>query len=620
MFEWFVANTMMENCRRTKKKDIFVISTLHRPVPLEFHLYVPSAKEYFQIVDSKKNFVAAGVRKANEYIQGIANQTSGKPKSASAAGKPAAENNLKKKIGKQAPVKSLPSQRLDRTTWIHLVGLLQKRDLLPVVMFTFSKKKCEEYADCLEPLDLLNASEKSEVHVFVEKALIRLRGDDRLLPQILRTREMLSRGIGVHHGGLLPLVKEMVEILFSKGLVKVLYATETFAMGVNMPTKCVVFSSVKKHDGRSFRELLPGEFTQMSGRAGRRGLDTTGLVLLMCLDAPEVISLQTMILGKPTKLESQFRLTYNMILNLLRVEALNVEEMMKRSFSENSAQKMLPDAQKEFAKNQKSLEQLNPLNCLICSIDLAQFYDACCQIEKLRKKTLDTIWGSPVGAKALSAGRVVLASLSSSHQVYIGVTLSRQRSTTKNKQNISVLLLHTQGQSNHLIRDSELKYSQFSSPPPLLSHIHLPTVDQMGYKIMHLAPDEVLVVTRHIIPIKSEELQNKNKYEVNLVLQQLRQFGTLIQNGQEMEYDWSKIRELEFQELYQQRRDYMKSMIQFQCVHCPDLVSHVRYVLPAGFSWVISLFDFKCFKGNLKFFDFCRFNLTFFVNVMLTIN
>lgn len=88
---------------------------------------------------------------------------------------------------------------------------------------------------------------------------------------------MLSRGFGVHHGGLLPILKESVEVLFSQSIVKVLVATETFAMGVNMPARSVVFNGIRKHDGRSFRDLLPGEYTQMAGRAGRRGLDRVRL-------------------------------------------------------------------------------------------------------------------------------------------------------------------------------------------------------------------------------------------------------------------------------------------------------------------------------------------------------
>lgn len=196
-------------------------------------------------------------------------------------------------------------------------------------------------------------------------------------------REMLMRGIGVHHGGLLPIIKEMVEMLFARGLVKILFATETFAMGVNMPARCVVFDSTRKHDGTGFRDLLPGrtactvslsvglvllvkwcthapgspesvltlilplgEYVQMAGRAGRRGLDATGTVIILCKgDVPELSGLATMMLGKPERLDSRFRLTYNMILNLLRVEELRVEDMMKRSFSEWHLQKDAADQQ-----------------------------------------------------------------------------------------------------------------------------------------------------------------------------------------------------------------------------------------------------------------------------------
>ncbi len=141
----------------------------------------------------------------------------------------------------------------------------------------------------------------------------------------------------------------MVEILFTRGLVKILFTTETFAMGVNAPAKAVIFSGLKKHDGREFRELMPGEYTQMSGRAGRRGLDDTGMVLIACPDeVPDALMLNKMILGEPRKLQSQFRLTYNMVLNLLRVEALKIEEMIKRSFSENVSRKLLPEQEKQL--------------------------------------------------------------------------------------------------------------------------------------------------------------------------------------------------------------------------------------------------------------------------------
>jgi antiviral helicase SKI2 len=102
-----------------------------------------------------------------------------------------------------------PKGKYDRNLWVNLVALLQKKEILPVVIFTFSKKRCEEYADTLSNIDLLTAKDKSEVHVFIERSLAKLKGTDCDLPQISRMRELLSRGIGVHHGGLLPIVKEV---------------------------------------------------------------------------------------------------------------------------------------------------------------------------------------------------------------------------------------------------------------------------------------------------------------------------------------------------------------------------------------------------------------------------
>lgn len=200
---------------------------------------------------------------------------------------------------------------------------------------------------------------------------------------MLRIKELLKRGIGVHHGGLLPIIKEVVEILFSRGLVKVLFATETFAMGVNMPARTVVFNALTKHDGQSQRELLPGEYTQMSGRAGRRGLDKVGTVIIACWhEVPEVSItitfsslrllnvaqagiLKRIILGKATKLESQFRLTYNMILNLLRVEDFKVEDMIKRSFSESHSQRVIPEQQALLSQVRFALYVMSIAACVV---------------------------------------------------------------------------------------------------------------------------------------------------------------------------------------------------------------------------------------------------------------
>lgn len=227
-----------------------------------------------------------------------------------------------------------------QSAFTSLVRYLEKKDMFPSIVFCFSKMKCEQIVQSLESIDLLpNARDKNYVTAFMDRAIGRLREEDRNLPQVVRTRYNLCRGITAHHAGLLPLVKEVTEMLFSEGYVKVLFATETFAIGVNMPARSVVFSGLNKHDGRRRRILESGEYTQMSGRAGRRGIDKVGNVFMfMAPDerAPELGQLKRTMTAPPISLKSAFRLTYNMILNVLRVDELRVEEVMKQSFSEAS--------------------------------------------------------------------------------------------------------------------------------------------------------------------------------------------------------------------------------------------------------------------------------------------
>jgi ATP-dependent RNA helicase DOB1 len=122
---------------------------------------------------------------------------------------------------------------------------------------------------------------RCSVEQIYTSALDGLNEDDKKLPQVEALLPLLKRGIGIHHGGLLPILKEVIEILFQEGLVKALFATETFSMGLNMPAKTVVFTALRKWDGDKFRWVSGGEYIQMSGRAGRRGLDDRGIVIMM---------------------------------------------------------------------------------------------------------------------------------------------------------------------------------------------------------------------------------------------------------------------------------------------------------------------------------------------------
>lgn len=398
---------------RTKKKKIHVISTFKRPVPLEHFLY--AGKELFKVFDASAGYLPGAYGAAKNKLS----PPSDKPKAGTlgrAGGGGGAAGGSARNMGRTSGG--------DQSDWTRLVTSLNEKSLLPVVVFAFSKKLCEESANKLNKIDLSSASEKSEIHLFLEASIQRLSGTDRELPQVLTMKEMLKRGIGVHHGGLLPIIKEMVEILFGRGLVKVLFSTETFAMGVNMPARTVVFNGIRKHDGKNFRDLLPGEYTQMAGRAGRRGLDSVGTVIIACWNnIPEPTSLSTMLAGKATSLSSQFRLTYNMILNLLRVEVLTVEDMMKRSFSEFHTQKALASKNipQLIQKGKQLLTQLDhslheDFPHLEASGELAQiqdFYQLKKQKRDLEKKLTKWLLANHVQAAktAIAPGRIVLVNV-----------------------------------------------------------------------------------------------------------------------------------------------------------------------------------------------------------------
>jgi ATP-dependent RNA helicase DOB1 len=202
----------------------------------------------------------------------------------------------------------------------------------PVIVFSFSKRECEANALQLSKMDFNTTEEADMVEKVYSNAMASLSEDDRTLPQIEHLLPLLKRGIGIHHSGLLPILKEVIEILFQEGLIKVLFATETFSIGLNMPAKTVLFTSVRKFDGREQRWLGSGEYIQMSGRAGRRGLDDRGIVILMLDEKMEPAIAKSMLKGEADRLNSAFHLGYNMVLNLLRVEGVSPEFMLQKCF------------------------------------------------------------------------------------------------------------------------------------------------------------------------------------------------------------------------------------------------------------------------------------------------
>jgi superfamily II RNA helicase len=202
------------------------------------------------------------------------------------------------------------------------ISYLKKHQLNPAIFFVFSRKKCETFASKVQ-IGLTTSEEQAQINKQIDKYLVKHSLEKKVLdvmPQIMQMRALLVKGIGVHHSGLLPIMKEIVEILFSQGLVKVLFATETFAVGVNMPTRTVVFTALEKYcDNNDYPRLLkPDEYLQMSGRAGRRGLDSFGTVVHLPLSkAVDPMDAKNLLLGKSSRIVSKFKVNYPYVLQML---------------------------------------------------------------------------------------------------------------------------------------------------------------------------------------------------------------------------------------------------------------------------------------------------------------
>ncbi|VVD00855.1 unnamed protein product [Leptidea sinapis] len=232
---------------------------------------------------------------------------------------------------------------------------------------------CDHNAENLMSVDLTTAKEKGHIRSFFTRCLQRLKEPDRRLPQV-----------------------------------KILFATETFAMGVNMPARTVIFDDISKFDGLQSRSLMPAEYIQMAGRAGRRGLDDTGTVIILCKEGvPDQVTLKGMMLGIPQKLSSQFRLTYAMILSLLRVATVSVEGMMQRSFREvyqicqaDNYKKQLQIAEKEFSEKcgEPLATHLTPL---------AKFYDTAVAYIDVLNEIMPFLLGQSKVAKEMTLINII---------------------------------------------------------------------------------------------------------------------------------------------------------------------------------------------------------------------
>ncbi|MCS7031630.1 MAG: DEAD/DEAH box helicase [Gloeomargarita sp. SKYG116] len=257
-----------------------------------------------------------------------------------------------------------------------VVKTLRDWDLLPAIYFIFSRRGCDQAVQAVRELDLLTPEESERLRQQVDEFLARN-------PELYQPGSMLEalyRGIAAHHAGVLPPWKALIETLFQQGLIRVVFATETLAAGINMPARTTVISSLSKRTDRGHRLLFPSEFLQMAGRAGRRGMDDQGYVIILQTPFEGAREAVRFALADPDPLESKFTPSYGMVLNLLQMHTLEeTKELVQRSFGQFLSLRALQPLQEKLAQLQAQRDRLAQE---LAGVDMAQV----AAYEKLRQK------------------------------------------------------------------------------------------------------------------------------------------------------------------------------------------------------------------------------------------
>lgn len=366
-----------------------VVYTDFRPTPLQHYFFPAGGEGIHLVVDEKGVFREENFQKA---MSAIADKKGDDPSDPLAKQKGKGKDKKMNKGGKQGA-----------SDIFKIVKMIMLKRYNPVIVFSFSKRECESCALQLSKLAFNDDSEKEMVSKVFDSAIEMLSPEDRELPQIKNILPLLRRGVGVHHSGLLPILKETIEILFQEGLIKVLFATETFSIGLNMPAKTVVFTSVRKFDGTSQRWVTPSEFIQMSGRAGRRGLDERGIVIMMVGEEMDPAVAKEIVRGEQDRLNSAFHLGYNMILNLMRVEGISPEFMLERCFKQFQNTGSIAGLEKELHE----LEEKHANMSISDEGTIREYYDLRKQLDKFADEVQSVISHPNHSRPYIQPGRLV---------------------------------------------------------------------------------------------------------------------------------------------------------------------------------------------------------------------
>jgi ATP-dependent RNA helicase HelY len=248
-----------------------------------------------------------------------------------------------------------------------IVDALAAKDLLPAIYFLFSRNDCQAFAERLAVMrpNLVTERQVGLIDQTIEAILAGMRPEDRELQQVQTMIALARKGIGFHHAGLLPILKQLVEVLFTRGLMEVVFATDTLALGINMPARTVVVGRMSKWDGRRRRMLIPNEFQQMAGRAGRRGMDPFGHVVVPY--SPWFTFRETLeiAIGELHPVQSAFAIRYNTVLNLWDPPlGERVRALLQQSLAQFQSSQRIRDLEDQIIALGEEIDRI-PQGCLI---------------------------------------------------------------------------------------------------------------------------------------------------------------------------------------------------------------------------------------------------------------
>eukprot|EP00249_Psilotum_nudum_P015142 c25185_g1_i1 orf=109-2382(+) len=392
---------------KVHQQPCHIVYTDFRPTPLQHYIFPGGGDGLYLVVDENGTFREESFQKA---VNALSVGLEGKSK----------KTNGKWQMGGKGSGNDEPSDIFK------MVKMVMLRQFDPVIIFSFSKRDCERLAMQMSKLDMNDEAEKQLVDGVFWSAMDSLSDDDKKLPQVGNILPLLKRGIGIHHSGLLPILKEVIEILFQEGLIKCLFATETFSIGLNMPAKTVVFTNVRKYDGDRFRWITSGEYIQMSGRAGRRGLDDRGICILMLDEKLEPSMAKMMVKGSADPLNSAFHLNYNMLLNQMRCEDSDPEALLRKSFHQFQCDHSLPQLQKHVA----DLEEQRGSILIEEEEQIKEYCSLLEQYRKLRSEIRQIVFAPRYSLPFLQPGRLVRILVSLNSEESGPAVLSKDEPTT----------------------------------------------------------------------------------------------------------------------------------------------------------------------------------------------